>query len=215
MSAPALASGEHYRDTTFRGIRQQQGVVGTVFMGCSFEECELRELDLTRCRVLACSFVACDLSLLRVDDTAFRDASFDACNLTGVDFGRARATLHDPLEVDFRDCVLDFASFRGCDLTGRRLDHCRCHEADLRDATLRGAVCRGSDFAGAAFGGADLGGADLRRARNYAIDVRHTRVRGARVSLPDAAALLLGLEVELEPESARAPGAAVPGDGGR
>ncbi len=193
-----LAGGQTYRDTTFRGVAQTRHVPGSVFAGCTFEDARLREVHFLGCRFLACTFIDCDLSLARVERSVFRDVSFDASNLTGVNFALASSTLHDPLEVDFRDCVMDFAVFRGCQLDRRRLDHCRCHEVDLRDATLRDGVCRGSDFAGADFTGADLSRADFRKARNYAIDVRSTTVKGARFTLPDAAALLQGLEVQVE-----------------
>lgn len=198
MSAAPIESGCHYRDTAFRQVRQSAAVEGCTFVGCTFDDSHLREITFRDCRFLACAFVACDLSLVDVGGSAFRDVSFDACNLTGVNWARAVATLHDPLEVDFRDCILDFAVFQGCALEGRRIDHCIAHECDFRDARLEGAVCRGSDFAGSNFDGADLRGADLRKARNYAIDVRTTQVKGARFSLPDAIVLLKGLEIDVD-----------------
>ncbi len=193
-----IESGRHYRDTAFRDLEQTHSIEGSTFVGCTFDDAHLREIAFRDCRFLASSFVACDLSLVDVGGSAFRDVSFDACNLTGVNWARATATLHDPLEVDFRDCILDFAIFQGCALEGRRIHHCVAHECDFRQAVLVDAVCRGTDFAGANFEGADLSGADLRKARNYAIDVRSTRVRGAHFSLPDATALLQGLEIELD-----------------
>lgn len=198
MSTPRLVDGGHYRDTVFRGLQQSSDLQGATFVGCTFDDGVLREIRLAGCRFLACEFVACDLSLVDVGDSVFRDVSFDACNLTGVNWSRATATLHDPLEIDFRDCVLDFGVFRDCDLERRRLAHCVAHECDFRGAVLREAVCRGTDFAGANFDGADLRGADLRKARNYAIDVRTTQVKGACFSLPDAGALLQGLEIVLD-----------------
>lgn len=198
MSGAPIRSGEHYRDTAFRVLEQAVGIEGSTFAGCTFEDVCLREVPLHGCRFLACSFFGCDLSLADVEGSAFRDVSFDASNLTGVSWSRAVSTLHDPLEIDFRDCILDFAVFRGCELPGRRIDHCVAHECDFRDAVLTDAVCRGTDFLGSNFSGADLRRADLRKARNYAIDVRTVRVQGARFSLPDAAALLEGLEIELE-----------------
>lgn len=193
-----IENGRLYRDTAFRALEQTRAVQGTAFAGCTFDDAQLRGVAFRDCRFLACSFVACDLGLADVGGSVFRDVSFDGCNLTGVNWARAAATLHDPLEIDFRDCILDFAVFQGCALEGRRIDHCVAHECDFRQAVLVGAVCRGTDFAGANFEGADLSGADLRKARNYAIDVRSTRVRGARFSLPDATALLQGLEIELD-----------------
>ncbi len=198
MSTTAIRDGGHYRDTVFRDLAQGGHLDGATFVGCTFEGARVREVSVHDCRFLACSFSQCDLSMVDVQGSVFRDASFDGCNLTGVNWARAVQTLHDPLEVDFRDCVLDFGVFRGCVLEGRRLSHCVAHECDFRRANLVEAVCRGTDFAGSNFDGADLRGADLRHARNYAIDVRHTLVKGARFTLPDATALLQGLEIEVE-----------------
>ena len=198
MSTIALENGGHYRDAVFRDLDQGGRLQGATFVGCTFEGARVREVAVHDCRFLNCSFVRCDLSLADVQGSVFRDASFDGCNVAGVNWSRATQNLHDPLEVDFRDCVLDFAMFRGCALERRRLAHSQAHECDFGRAVLVDAVCRGTDFEGSNFEGADLRGADFRRARNYAIDVRHTLVKGAHFSLPEATALLKGLEIDIE-----------------
>jgi len=201
VKAATIEDGGRYQDVVFRDLDRSGRLQDATFVSCTFEGARVREAAVHGCRFLTCSFVACDLSLADVQGSAFRDASFDGCNLTGINWARATRTLHDPLEVDFRDCVLDFGVFRGCALEGRRLAHCTAHECDFNRAALLGAVCRGTDFEGSSFEGADLRGADFRHARNYAIDVRHTLVKGARFSLPEAFALLQGLEIEIEAEA--------------
>ncbi|MEJ2667707.1 MAG: pentapeptide repeat-containing protein [Deinococcales bacterium] len=200
MKPVAIEDGGRYQDAVFTDLKQSGTVQGATFVGCTFQAARVREAAVHGCRFLACSFTECDLSLADVEGSAFRDVTFDSCNLTGVNWSRAVQTLHDPLEVDFRECVLDFGVFYRCTLEGRRLAHCVAHECDFRNAVLVDAVCRGTDFAGSSFDGADLRGADLRRAKNYVIDVRHTLVKGARFTLPEATALLLGLEIQLESE---------------
>lgn len=200
MSGSTLRDGGRYQDTVFRDLDQGGHLQRATFVGCTFEGARAREVTVHACRFLNCAFLHCDLSLADVQGSVFRDASFDDCNLAGVNWSRATHNLHDPLEIDFRACVLDFSVFRGCVLERRRLAHCRAHECDFGRAVLVDAVCRGTDFEGSSFEGADLRGADFRNARNYAIDVRHTLVKGARFSLPEATALLDGLEVELEQE---------------
>jgi uncharacterized protein YjbI with pentapeptide repeats len=198
VSAGVLECEVEYRDTLFTAFEQPSPVRHTSFYGCTFDDGRLKGVAFEACRFLDCAFVACDVSLATLGGSELRDVSFDACNLTGIAWTRAAQPPTGALEVDFRDCILDFGDFSGCNLEARRLDHCLVRECDLRGTRLLGAVCRGSDFAGSAFEGADLTEADLRLARNYVIDVRSTTVRGARVSLPDAAALLRGLEVEVD-----------------
>lgn len=198
MIASPIEAGATYRDTLFKDLKRTDAIHDVVFMGCTFEAVRWREITLRACRFVASAFVDCDLSLVDVDGSTLRDVSFDACTLTGINWTRAADTLHDPFGVDFRGCVLSFGDFRGIRLQRRRIDLCVAHECDFRDADLSEAVCRATDFAGSDFTGADLSGADFRRARNYGVDVRHTKVAGARFSMPDAMALLAGLEVDIE-----------------
>lgn len=198
MTATQPEAGATHRDTLFRDLKRSEGLVDTAFVGCTFEGIRWREIALHRCRFVACTFLDSDLSLVDLEGSVLRDVSFDACSLTGINWASAVSTMHDPFGVDFRGCVLNFGIFQGRDLRRRRIDLCVAHECDFRDADLTDAVCRGTDFAGSDFTGADLSGADLSRARNYAIDVRNTRVAGARFSSPEVMALLAGLEIEIE-----------------
>lgn len=198
MITTPIETGVTYRDMLFRDLKRSENLVETSFVGCTFDSVRWREIALHRCRFVACTFLDSDLSLVDIEESVLRDVSFDACSLTGINWGSAASTMHDPFGVDFRGCVLNFGTFRDCELHRRRIDLCVAHECDFRGADLTDAVCRGTDFTGSDFTGANLTGADLRRARNYSIDVRHTRVTGAHFSPPEVMALLAGLEIEIE-----------------
>lgn len=200
MIITPIEPGVTYRNTIFRDAKLPNGLEGASFLGCTFEAVRWREIALCGCRFVACAFVDSDLSLVDLDGSALTDVTFDACGLTGVNWARATDTASDPFGIDLRGCVLNFGSFQGCNLSRRRIDLCVAHECDFRDADLRDAVCRGTDFKGSDLHGADLRGADFRRARNYSIDIRHTKVAGAAFSAPEVMALLEGLDVEVEVE---------------
>ncbi len=201
MTVPVIDVGTTYRGRVFRDFERSEAIRNAVFIDCVFDGMRWRQIRLDSCRFVACNFTDCDLSLADIEGSIFRDVSFDACSLTGIAWDRAADTLHDPFGVDFRGCVVSFGQFRGVRLEDRRIDQCVAHECDFRDAKLAGATCRGTDFRASDFSGADLRGVDFRYARNYSIDVRETTIAGARFSMPDAAALLDGLDIVVDAPS--------------
>ena len=90
------------------------------------------------------------------------------------------------------------SSFFGLNLRSATIERCSAKETDFGEADLQGAVCRRTDFSGARFHGTNLERADLREAVNYAIDPRANKVKGARFSLPEAVALLRGLDIVID-----------------
>lgn len=95
-------------------------------------------------------------------------------------------------------CPLRVNEAPGLNLRGATLEACSAKEADFAEADLRDALCPRTDFAGAKFHGTNMERADMREALNYVIDPRVNKVKGARFSLPEAVALLRGLDIVVE-----------------
>lgn len=195
MTGGDLRAAAAHRDATFRDLEESGE--------------RLEDLDFQDCRFLAgrfdggvwrgvafldCVFEGCDLSNLSLKDCRFRDCRFLDCKLLGVPWTEAR-TLVAPA---FERCKLDYSSFQGLDLRHARLSECSAREVDLTGAKLAGCDLRGTDFLGASFARTDLRKADLRGASGYVMRPGENQLEGARVELPEAAALLLGLGVRLE-----------------
>ncbi len=196
-----MLDGLSHEGRTFRALRWEDSrVAGTEFDRCVFDRCVLSRSVLTHCRFTSCRFVGCDLSNVSVPSSRLRDVRFETTKLLGVDWTKAdaMADAHAPTSLSFVECVLDLSSFFGLNLRGAVMERCSAKEVDLAEADLRDAVCRGTDFAGAKFHATNLEHADLREALNYAIDPRVNKVRGASFSLPEAAALLRGLDIVIE-----------------
>jgi uncharacterized protein YjbI with pentapeptide repeats len=137
---------------------------------------------------------------MTVTSTRFRDVRFESTKILGVDWTKADS-MDDPhanTSLFFLDCVLDLSSFFGLNLRSATIERCSAKETDFGEADLQGAVCRRTDFSGARFHGTNLEHADLREALNYAIDPRANKVKGARFSLPEAVALLRGLDIVID-----------------
>ncbi|MEZ4470590.1 MAG: pentapeptide repeat-containing protein [bacterium] len=165
------------------------------FYGCTFVGCAWPDAQTTRWILEGCRFESCDLSLWRPVGCTFADVAFRECKLVGVEW-----TAVSPLrfEARFDACDLSLGRFSGLDLTHARFTDCRLREADLASVNLRRAALGGSDLEGAALEGADLRDADLRGATLPPLDLDATRLRGARVDVPTALAIVreLGLRTD-------------------
>jgi fluoroquinolone resistance protein len=197
LAREAPVSGASYHNARFVGLRLTGTLSGVRFEDCLFEGCDLREARLHDCAFVDSDLFDCDLALLDVESTSFGGVTLEACHAVGIAWSRARAAALRPLGLDVKDSDLSFCSFGDLTLSRRRFEGCTIHEAAFERCDLRDASFRRSDLCGTTFSECDLRGADLRTARRYAIDVRHNRVAGMRVALPEAAALLAGLEVDL------------------
>lgn len=169
-------------------------VAGSTFERCTFDGVALQSADLSRCRFVECRFESSNLGLARVADAAFQDVAFRASKLVGIDWTLAARFVG----VSFEDCALDRCAFVGMDLRKTPMRRCRLREATFAEADLSEADLTGCDLADAQFVRTKLAKADLRGARGWSIDPTTNAVRGMKASMPDAAALLLAMGVDLE-----------------
>ena len=179
-------------------ITQWDGRDGTFadreFTHCVFKNVTLAGASLPECRFLDCTFQNCDLSNMIVTASTWRDVIFEDSKLLGVNWTTATILKH-PI---WRRCALNFCNFSGLDLRKACLDCCVAREAEFGHTNLAGADLRGTDLAGSRFLQTNLTKADLRQAISYAIRPGDNLLKGARFSLPEATALLYGLDIALE-----------------
>lgn len=195
-----LAGAVHVGET-FKGLRLPEGRIEDVeFESCTFDHCLWSGATIARCRFSSCTFVGCDLSNVTVTGTRFRDVKFRSTKLIGIDWTKADGMSErvSTTTLVFVESILDLSRFYGLNLRGVTLERCSAKEVDLTEADLRDATCRGTDFSGARFHGTDLEKTDMRGALNYVIDPRINKVKHAQFALPEAVALLRGLDVRIE-----------------
>ncbi len=170
----------------------------TAYVSCRFPGAALEGADLTRLTFEGCAFEAANLRNARFHDTRLTDCTFVGCDLLGVDLtvlDWPQFGLADP--PAFVDCRMDHVDAHGLALDGIVLYGCARVEADLEGSALRGADLRHADLTGTRLSGTDLSEADLTGAVGYDLHPERTTTTGARVSLPEGAAILraLGLVV--------------------
>lgn len=194
MSLP-FDDGEDYVEQAFAGLTWTQEVVTAVtFEECTFTDCNFSETQFKRCTFRDCRFNDCDLTLLDVDYSAFQRTEFEACKLIGVNWAKAGRIQR----IAFENCNLSYNTFMELDLTRAMLTHCLAKEATFAETDLTKANCTHTDFSDSRFIHTNLTEADFRGARNYAIKAAENTFKQTRFSLPEAIALLDGLDIILE-----------------
>lgn len=184
----------YYRQIFSKLSSEGETIADTEFEGCTFIDCSFMNGTFQQCAFIDCTFTRCVVSAMKVTDSRFAGISFAGGKTIGIDWTAARHIE----DIGFTDCAVDYCNFRMLPLPKAVIRGCSAKEADFTEADLTAADCSGTDFTGSVFFKTTMTGADFRGARNYYVDVRTNTVKGAKFSIPDALALLTGLEIMLE-----------------
>ncbi len=189
-----------YDGETFAKLDLKQAQIsGKTFVDCQFEACAFQETVFRACAFHDCRFEDCDLSLAQTPGSTFVGVHFQACKLVGIDWTLAHwAKFGLGRPFTFHACTLSYSFFSGLKLPRLRMTECLVKEADFADVDFTGAVFSGTDFSGSRFVNCDLSQADFNGAVNYAIDVQQNRLKKTKFALPEAVALLKGLDIILK-----------------
>jgi uncharacterized protein YjbI with pentapeptide repeats len=144
-----------------------------------------------------------NLANLDAAEAAFNRVAIAGARLTGAQLARGKL-----VDVVFRDCLLDLATFAGSTLERVRFDGCRLAQADFREALWRDVRLDACDLTEADLTGLRIAGAEL---RDCTLDglVGTERLRGAAMPWADVVghagvlATALGIRVltdESEPD---------------
>jgi uncharacterized protein YjbI with pentapeptide repeats len=196
---PFTSNQLEFEAQTFSAINyQQQEVAGKTFEECEFVNCTLRETAFKACIFRNCVFRESDLSLGSVLDCIFTATEFRDSHLVGLDWTQANWHQRGFLRtIDFFNCVLNYGTFFGLDLTGINLSECLAKEVDFAEANLTRVNFKATDLSGSRFLHTNLTEADLSGALNYTIAVTSNTLKQAKFSLPEAMSLLYGLDIVL------------------
>jgi uncharacterized protein YjbI with pentapeptide repeats len=188
-------SGETYYDEDFSGEEWVQGVVTAVtFEDCTFTDCQFNETQFQRCTFRDCQFKNCDLSLIDVEYCTLQRTKFQDCKMVGINWSKI-GRIQWP---EFHDCNLSYNTFMELDLTRAIITGCTAKEAYFDSANLTDANCTRTDFSESRFFHTDLTRADFTTARNYFIAPHLNTLKKTKFSMPEAMALLHGLDIILD-----------------
>lgn len=156
--------------------------------GCTFFECDFTEARFNASVHRNSAFVNCQFR-----GTNLFGARFDECKLMGSQLEKVNAT---GLIVSGGDW--SYASLRHNNLKGVSLHKCRLIEADLYECNLTKADLREADLTRANLAKANLMEADLRGANVDEVDFQDVRLRGVRLDVVQAIAIVQSLGARIE-----------------
>jgi fluoroquinolone resistance protein len=162
---------------------------------CRFHNCRFSNTDLSHFTFSDCSFTDCDLSMVKTNDTAFRNTTFKGCKMLGVQFGNCNEFL---FTVSFVDCNLRHASFFRLRSKKTQFIKCTLIEVDFSEADISGSVFDGSELGGAIFQNTILEKADFRQATYYSINPATNKIKKARFSSSGLAGLLDQYDIDID-----------------
>jgi uncharacterized protein YjbI with pentapeptide repeats len=163
------------------------------FEECRFLQCTIP--DLSNRKFSQCVFDGCNLSLAKLDGSAFRDVQFKRCRMWGLLFHQC---VKFGTSFSFDDCSLNHSSFFGTKLKGTLFKDTQLHETDFSEADLTESVFDNCTLTKANFHDTLLVKADLRYAFDFVIDPAFNKVRKARFSPKGLAGLLQQYDIVVE-----------------
>jgi fluoroquinolone resistance protein len=167
---------------------------GNEYEQCVFQQCDFAECDFKGVVFIDCQFKGCNLSLAKLNKTAFRDVSFAQCKMFGLHFD-----LCNPLglAMNFEGCALNYASFFEIKLVKAVFKNCQLIEVDFSGCNMIGADFTQSDFTLAVFNNSNIEKADFRSASNYVIDPEMNKIKKAKFSADGLAGLLTKYDIKV------------------
>lgn len=188
-----------YTGQTFKRLKHaDEELAGKEFYDCTFVECSLSGIVWRKCRLVNCTFRACDLSLVQVAGSSFRETTFESSKMVGVNWteavwGPKKGFLNS---IHFIDCVLNHSTFIGLSLPKIKISRCVARDVDFSEADFTG-----TDLTDSRFAHTNLTGADFTGATHYTINAALNTLKKTKFSLPEAMALLYGLDIILTEEN--------------
>ena len=162
---------------------------------CTFVQCNFSNSHLSNYTFLECTFMDCDLSNTHLGNTAFRKVQFKDCKLLGTRFDECNGFL---LEMDFKNCQMQLASFYKLPLKNSRFENCQLKEADFTEADLSSSLLQACDLSQAIFESTRLEKADLRGSYGFSIDPEMNQITGATFSRDSLEGLLDRYKLKIE-----------------
>ena len=158
------------------------------FMGVTFNKVTFTDCDFESCDLSLSKFPGCKFS-----EVSFKNSKLAGINWTELSWPLVK--LASPLY--FYESNLSHSSFFGLTLTDLIIEGCKAHDVDFRESVLNHASFIVSDLQNSLFMHTNLKHADFTNAINYSIDIQFNTITKASFSFPDVMALLNHLDIKI------------------
>lgn len=206
--APTFPESEYAAQEFCKVTLKNGAVTHKEFSRCVFIKCAFVETDFQSSVFQDCTFRDCDLSLIKVKHCAFTNTRFEDSKVIGVNWTdttweKAKRIALKP--VLFAGCAINYSIFMGLNMREIEIVRCIAKGVSFEEADMSKANCTGTDFTSARFHHTNLTEADFTGATNYAIVASLNTLKQTKFSLPEAMALLDGLDIVLTDPQANPP----------
>lgn len=182
----------YYIDEEFKDLSLiEDKFIDKEFVNCTFRYCDFTKTAFDACLFEDCTFEQCELNMIGVADSRFRNCTVLESRALGIDWERVSM----PFKINFKYSLLNHCLFWRVDLQQCSFLSCQLQEVLFEQSLLQKVKLIDCDFAGASFKDCDLSGADFSQAQNYNLDLRLNKAKKAIFTMPEAIALLQGLDV--------------------
>ncbi|MDP2414547.1 pentapeptide repeat-containing protein [Daejeonella sp.] len=165
------------------------------YENCIFRQCDFTNINLSEIKFTEVEFIGCNLSMVKLERTAFRDVIFKESKMLGLHFENCNEF---GLAFSFEDCQLSHSSFYRTKIKKTNFKNSNLKDADFTECDLTGSVFQNCDLAGVTFENTILEKADFRTSLNYSIDPENNRIRKAKFSILEISGLLDKYDIEID-----------------
>jgi len=186
----------YYQETFTKVVALQQFLTNKEFDDCSFTNCDFANSHFSSSSFTDCVFTNCNLSLVQLKNSGLKNVHFINCKLIGIAFHEADDFL---FQVQFTDCILDFASFSYKKMPKTPFIRCSLKEVTFQGTQLQQAIFDECDLQMTLFNETNLSGADFTNAQNYSIDPDFNTLKDAQFLANGLAGLLTKYDLSIIP----------------
>lgn len=167
------------------------------FTECSFENCEIENIQVISCKFTDCTFSKCRIINPVFDNCSMTDSSFTDCCLFGINWNELSGGFLSPIE-HLQNCQIKYNNFVGGIYPKFIFDDNDILESLFADCNLsHSRFCR-CHLNRTEFFRCDLRGASFENAEGYIVDISTCKLKGAVFSFPEVTNLLSGLGIVIK-----------------
>ncbi|WP_432671372.1 pentapeptide repeat-containing protein [Flavobacterium sp. SM2513] len=184
----------HLHKTFEKVVYTGQKVSSREFENCIFKDCDFSNTAFLSSTFMDCEFIDCNLSVLELLGSSLKNVVFKNCKLLGIAFHTCDDFL---FQVEFENCVLDFASFANKKMPKTKFMSSSLKEVSFEGTHLKQSVFEKCNLAGAIFNDTNLTECNFTSASNYQIDPEFNVLKKARFSLQGIPGLLEKYDIKI------------------
>jgi len=163
------------------------------FEDCQFVNCTFISTIFTNCKFINCQFKQTTLSAISLTNCSFLQTEFVDSKAMAIDWTKTKSLN----QINFKDTNLGYSNFSGLNLSKIKMINCVAEEVDFSQTNLSESNLSKTNFIKARFFKNDLTGANFKKAKNYQINPRGTKLKDAHFSFPEIVGLLTPLKIKI------------------